>query len=270
MFDEMFSPQLFEDLITEIVAAGQDAVRLFELGAAQTFRKKPDRSPVTQADDVIEARLREFLHRASPGVEFLGEESATGTEHLQPSAGPRMIVDPIDGTRAFLRGFPTWSILVGVEVNAEPVLGVAHLPVTGEIYWAKKGEGAYRRMAGSHQDIRLAVSKITKLEDACIAHGALLQFTLANIASPLLSLTETTYSLRGMQDFSGHQAVLEGRAEAMIDPDLKPWDMCAVSVLVREAGGMFTSLSGVSTIYEGTALSSNGRVHNELIQTFTR
>lgn len=239
-----------------VLAAGEAALQWFRAhpdGAAST---KVDRSPVTEADRQVEARLREFCLRRFPDVAVVGEEDG---ESGTPGATRRFIIDPIDGTRAFVRGLPTWSVLVGLEDAGVPVLGIAYLPAAGELYVAVQGLGA----TGNGRPLR--VSSIDKLEASLICHGSLQQFNDTGWNAALPALAQRSYTQRGFADFDGYRQVLWGRAEAMIDPGVKPWDICAAAVLVREAGGTLSSMSGSATIYEGSCVASNGLVHDELV-----
>lgn len=245
-----------DDLLDEVLAAGEDALASFRGGAASRAKTKPDRSPVTEADQAVERRLRAFFAKRFPDTGFLGEESGAGGDGTQAL---RFVVDPIDGTRAFLRGLPTWSILVGLEADGEPAVGVAYFPVSGDLYWGARGHGAY----GNGRPLR--VSEVATLDAALVCHGALQQFTAGGCADALPRLAEGTYTQRGFSDFDGYRHLLEGRADAMIDPAVMPWDTIAAAVLVREAGGTFTSMSGERTIHGGSGLASNGHLHDALV-----
>jgi len=254
--DRIGGRHALDALLDEVLAAGEDALAAFRGGAASRAQTKPDRSPVTEADQAVEHRLRAFLSARFPTAGFLGEESGAGGDG--PSA-LRFVVDPIDGTRAFLRGLATWSVLVGLEADGEPVLGVAYFPASGDLYWGARGHGAYGNGRPLH------VSKVATLDASLICHGALQQFTAAGIADVLPRLADGTFTQRGFSDFDGYRHLLEGRADAMIDPAVMPWDTIAAAVLVREAGGRFTSMGGESTIHGGSALASNGLVHDALL-----
>lgn len=243
-------------LVDEVLAAGEDALRLYRSGAAERAQIKPDRSPVTEADQAVEQRLRGYLAARYPNAAFLGEETGA-SEDTQASL--RFVVDPIDGTRAFVRGIPTWSILVGLEAEGIPSVGVALFPASGDLYIAVRGGGA----TGNGRP--LAVSSVRSLADACVCHGSLQQFTENNVPHLLPRIANRTHTQRGFADFDGFRNVLHGRADAMIDPGVQPWDLCAAAVLVREAGGEFTSMSGENTIYGKSGLASNGHVHAELL-----
>lgn len=243
-------------LIDEVLACGAEALRLYEGGVADRMRQKPNRSPVTEADEAVEARLSMYLRKRYPEAAFLGEETGSAGPS---TAGLRWVVDPIDGTRAFIRGIPTWSILVGLEADGAPALGVAYMPAAGDLFMAVRGEGAW----GNGRPLR--VSQVDALGESVVTHGALSQFTDLQLGHLLPRLAEHTYTQRGFADFDGYRQLLWGRVDAMIDPGVAPWDICAAAVIVREAGGVLTSLAGEATIHGGSAVASNGAVHDALI-----
>ncbi|MBC7173272.1 MAG: histidinol phosphate phosphatase [Polyangiaceae bacterium] len=242
-------------LISEVLAAGEDALKLYSRGAAARVQAKPDRSPVTEADRAVEERIRAYLAKHFPMAAFLGEETGSANG----SSGLRFIVDPIDGTRAFIRGLSTWSILVGLEAEGEPVVGIAYMPAAEELYVGVRGGGADCNGRPLH------VSAVSSLDAALVCHGSLQQFTDESLGPVLTRLGEQVYTCRGLADFDGYRQVLHGRADAMVDPSIKPYDVCPAAVLVREAGGRFTSLSGEATIFGGSGLASNGHVHEALV-----
>lgn len=242
-------------LVDEVLACGDVALSLYRNGAANRAVRKPDRSPVTEADQAVEARLSEFLARTFPEAGFFGEE--TGRR-----AGPsrfEFIVDPIDGTRSFVRGIPTWSILVGLVEAGTPVVGVAYMPAAGDLFVGVKGLGA--DMNGRP----CRVSAVASLDDALISHGGLGQFHAQGITDRLPRLAERTHTTRGFADFDGYRQLLQGRADAMVDPDVKPYDICVPYLLVHEAGGRMTSIEGAPTFDAGSGLASNGALHDELL-----
>jgi histidinol-phosphatase len=252
--DRIGGRRALDALVDEVLLAGDEARRMFERGQA-SVETKPDRSPVTLADKLVEDRLRAFLSRAVPSAGFLGEE----TGESGPSSALRFILDPIDGTRAFIRGLTTWSVLLGLEADGLPSLGIAYLPGDRDLFVAVRGEGCW----GNGRPCR--VSSVGALKDAMVSHGSLAQFTENGLARALPLLAERSSAQRGLADFDGYRNLLRGRVDAMIDPGVKPWDLCAAAVLVREAGGRFTSLEGDETIHGGSALASNGHIHGELV-----
>jgi len=256
MYEQIGGRLAFDDLIETVLQAGELALTLYRQGAAARAEKKPDSSPVTEADQAVETLLAEFVRARFPSARFFGEEHGGDSEQAR---GLRFVVDPIDGTRAFLRGLPTWSILVGLELDGEPVAGVAYMPASGDLFSAVRGEGAY----ANGRPIRL--SRVQALEDALVCHGGLAQFTEDGREAALGALARATYTQRGLADFANYRALLLGQADGVVDPRVKPYDVAAAAVLVREAGGRLTSLSGEETIYGGGAVASNGPLHDALL-----
>ena len=233
--------------------AGEAALKHFQQGVVA--EKKPDRSPVTIADREAEQIIRDHIVAAFPDAGFLGEETGV----VKGSSGLRFIVDPIDGTRAFVRGWPTWSVLLGVEADGIPVIGIAYMPAADDFFVGVQGKGA------THNGKPVQVSKIGPLADATVTHGGLQQFTMAGVGDALLRLSDACDIARGCPDFDGYGQILLGRSDAMVDPGVQPYDICAPAVLIREAGGRFTSFRGEETIYGGGAIASNGIIHDELV-----
>ncbi len=244
-------------LVDEILAAGQEALgmqrAILRRLRDDPLEKKPDRSPVTEADRFVEDKLRVHITQRFPSAGFFGEESGEST-----GSSLRFIVDPIDGTRAFLRGLHSWSVLVGVEHEGEPVVGIAYMPVVDELFVGVKGGGAELNGRSLH------LSQVTQLEDALVCHGGLEQFQ--ERPQLLAQLGRRAFTSRGFADFDGYRHLLKGQADAMVDPGIKPYDICPAAVLVREAGGRLTSFEGEDTIFGGSAIASNGRVHDELLE----
>ncbi len=254
--DRIGGRRALSELTDEVLAAGQQALQHYRSGAAKHYTNKPDHSPVTEADKSVEQRLRAFMVKRFPQIGFLGEETG---EIENKTQSMRFIVDPIDGTRAFIRGLKTWSVIVGLEAEGEPVLAVVFMPAADDLYVAVKGEGAFCNGRP------LKVSAVDTLHSALISHGGLNQFTSTGFERVLIQLADKSYTQRGLADFDGHRAVLHANADAMLDPGVKPWDLCATAVLVREAGGELTSFKGEPTIYGQSALISNGLIHQELL-----
>ena len=256
MLDRLGGRPAFDDLVDAVLKAGELGLKLFLEGAGARAEKKPDQSPVTEADRAIEAQLSAFVEKRFPDACFYGEETGEGAS--TPSS-LRFIVDPIDGTRAFLRGMPTWSVLVGVEHDGLPIAGVAFMPASGDLFTAVSGHGAY----ANGRPIRL--SRVAALGDALISHGALAQFTDTKQAGALVRLAEATYTQRGLGDFAGYRALLLGQADAVIDPGVQPYDVAAAAAIVREAGGRFSAIDGSETIYGPGAIASNGPLHDAIV-----
>ena len=217
---------------------------------------KPDLTPISDADRAVEEALRREIATRRPGEGFLGEEGG-GEE-----AETRWVVDPIDGTRNFVRGIPIWATLIALERNGRSLLGVASAPALGHRWWAARGEGAHR--GGS----RIHVSAIGRIEDATWCYTSARDFHRKGRADRFFELAERSWVARGFGDFWMHMLVAEGSAEFAIDGGLNRWDTAAVEVIVEEAGGRFSGLDGAPHRPGGTALSSNGLLHDHVVRTF--
>jgi histidinol-phosphatase len=238
-------------------AAGEVALRYYRTGFDVTL--KADATPVTQADRGAEQAIREVLGRAFPELGFLGEEfGAVGDQRR------RWIIDPIDGTKNFIRRVPVWATLIGLEENGEVTAGVIHNPVTGELLKARRGGGAF---AG---DERIRVSDIAELGEATLLHAGLRLLREAGHWDGLVRLVDATERQRGFGDYLGYTLVAEGKAELYLETDLKPWDLAPCKILVEEAGGRFTDFAGVPTIHGGCAFATNGRLHEAALALFRR
>jgi histidinol-phosphatase len=217
---------------------------------------KPDLTPISDADRAVEEALRREIATRRPGEGFLGEEGG-GEE-----AETRWVVDPIDGTRNFVRGIPIWATLIALERNGRSLLGVASAPALGHRWWAARGEGAHR--GGS----RIHVSAIGRIEDATWCYTSARDFHRKGRADRFFELAERSWVARGFGDFWMHMLVAEGSAEFAIDGGLQRWDTAPVEVIVEEAGGRFSGLDGTPHRPGGAALSSNGLLHDHVVRTF--
>ncbi len=241
-----------ETAITAARAAGEVALRYFR--TALVVERKADHSPVTVADRECERRIVEVLSGAFPDYGVVGEEFGT-----RPGAGARWIVDPIDGTKSFIRGIPYFATLIGLEEEGEITLGVIYAPAVDDLLYARKGEGAFDRSG------RIHVSERRTLAESMMVFGGLNVLRQTGHWPALEKLVEVTARQRGYGDYFGHTFVARGQAEVMLEVDLKPWDMAALKIIVEEAGGRFTDFRGVPTIYNGSAVASNGLVHDQVL-----
>jgi histidinol-phosphatase len=234
-------------------AAGAIALHYAQAGFDVSI--KSDATPVTQADREAEAAIVEILGRAFPEHGFLGEESgARGPQDV------RWIIDPIDGTRNFVRRIPLWATLIALEEHGEVTCGVVHNAATGELYTARRG-------AGAHLDgRRLQVSDASGLDEAFFVHAGLKIVRGSPYWDGFLRLIDASDRQRGFGDYAGYALVAQGKAEIYAEVDLKPWDLAACRILVEEAGGRFTDLEGRPTIYSGTALATNARLHDRVLE----
>ena len=234
-------------------AAGEIAMRYYRGGVEVTI--KPDQTPVTQADREAEQAITRMLGRAFPDWGFLGEEfGERGSREI------RWIIDPIDGTKNFIRRIPIWAVLIALEERGEITTGVVLNPVTGELFTARRGEGAYKNGE------RLRVSECEAMKDATVLHSGLRLVREAGHWDGFVRLFDAGSRTRGFGDYYGYGLVAEGKAEIYVEVDLKPWDVAPVKILVEEAGGRLTDFSGRPTIYGGTVLATNGRLHAEALR----
>jgi histidinol-phosphatase len=224
-------------------------------------RTKLDMSPVSEADEAVERMIRERLASDRPDDSIVGEEFGTS------GTGPRRwIVDPIDGTKNYVRGIPVYATLIGVEENGRLVAGVVSAPAMGRRWWASAGEGAFCRAADSIRAIR--VSRLDKLEDAHLTYDSVTDFDQHGGTVRFLSLLRRCVRARGFGDFWAHMLVAEGAVEIAIEPAVAAWDMAAVQIIVEEAGGRFTDMRGNTRYDGGSALSTNGLVHETVLEFF--
>jgi histidinol-phosphatase len=243
----------YEAAIEAAHNAGQLALNYFDSDVAVEW--KSDKSPVTVADREAEALLRTTLLQKFPDDGFLGEESGytTGT------TGYRWIIDPIDGTRNFVRGVPIWATLVGLEYNDEQIAGVIEIPVLNQTWRALRGDGAFRG------DRRLHVSQRGTLADSMLFYSSLFWFMKAGCEDVFIDLVKKTYQQRGFGDFYGHLLVAQGAGEIMLEYGVHSWDVAAVKPIVEEAGGRFSDWSGTATIHRPDVLITNGLVHDQVL-----
>jgi histidinol-phosphatase len=222
---------------------------------------KADHTPVTEADRGAEAALRERLAAARPHHAVLGEE-----EGLMGPAGAsnRWVLDPIDGTANYVRGVPIWATLIGLMDGADVVVGVVSAPALGRRWWAARGEGAFADGEPIH------VSDVATLAAAHLAHSGVGTFYEYGHGDTLVDLTRRVWRSRGLGDFWMHCLVAEGAFDIAVEPVVSLWDLAAVAVIVEEAGGRFTDLSGAPGPAGGSALSTNGHLHDELLEVFAR
>jgi len=233
-------------------AAGEIAMKYYRGGFEVTI--KADRTPVTQADREAEQAIKTVLRRAFPDHGFLGEEF--GEEGARDR---RWIIDPIDGTKNFIRRVPIWAVLIGLEEAGEVTAGVVFNPASGELLWARKGDGAW---AGRE---RLRVSDCAALGDATLLHADLHLLREAGHWSSFVRMVDACGRTRGFGDYYGYGLVAAGKAEIYLETDLKAWDVAPVKILVEEAGGRLTDFSGRPTIYDGSVLATNGRLHEQAL-----
>ncbi|MFL6130430.1 MAG: histidinol-phosphatase [Mycobacteriales bacterium] len=220
---------------------------------------KPDATPVTDADRAVERALRELLGRRRPSDAVIGEE------YGESDGGPRRwVVDPVDGTKNFVRGVPVWATLIALMEADEVYVGVASAPALGRRWWASRGQGAWAGTVGG-EPRRLRVSGVGELTDASLSYSSLQGWQGAGRAG-LLELDSIVWRSRGYGDFWQYALVAEGAVDIAGEPEVSLWDLAALSVLVEEAGGRFTDLAGRRGPAGGSGMATNGLLHDEVLR----
>ncbi|MFL5329560.1 MAG: inositol monophosphatase family protein [Gemmataceae bacterium] len=249
----------YEVAIAAAQEAGAIARRYFPDTSAAAFARqvewKKDNSPVTIADREAEDHLRKVLLERFPNDCFLGEESGDSSG----TSGYRWIVDPIDGTRSFIRGIPMWATLVGLQRGTELIAGVVHEPSLGNTYRALRGDGAFKN------DRLIHVSAVERLEHAMLCTCDLNFFEAAGQVDVCLRLARKVQRQRGYGDYFGFVLVAQGSADVMLDYGVHPWDVGALIPLVLEAGGTFTDWTGAPMFESPFALATNGKLESEVL-----
>ncbi|MFI8086647.1 histidinol-phosphatase [Kitasatospora sp. NPDC086009] len=220
-------------------------------------REKPDRTPVTDADTAVETAVREELRAARPDDAFAGEETGGSV-----SPGRTWLVDPIDGTKNFLRGVPVWATLIALLEDGRPTVGVISAPALHSRWWAAANRGAWlRRGPAGTTPVHLGVSGRTRLDQAYLSTTSTRTWDVFHSRAAYLRLAEACWEDRAFGDFLQHCMVAEGTLDIAAEPVVNPWDIAAVQVLVEEAGGLCTDLQGASPRNGTGALSANPRLH---------
>jgi histidinol-phosphatase len=242
--------------LTEIAdAADTIALRLFRSRDLHVD-EKPDMSPVTEADLSIEETARQLVAERQPDLGVFGEEQGETVGQSQS----RLIIDPIDATRNFVRGIPIFATLLAVELEGELVAGLVSAPALQTRWCAARGAGAFQNSE------RVKVSGVRTLTNAQLFHGSLAGAESPEDGPDLRSLAARTKRQRGFGDFYQHVLVAAGAGEISVDVGVSPWDIAPLQVLIEEAGGRATTLDGERSIYRGSLIGSNGFLHDEALQ----
>lgn len=278
MSADLTSFDLLDDLaLAHALADLADAISLDRYQAQDlVITTKPDNTPVTDADRAVETAIREALltHRQSDGL--VGEEFGSD----KGSSGRYWVIDPIDGTKNFMRGVPTWATLIAlVQVDAsgveDVVVGIASAPALARRWSAAKDHGAFVRFnSGSVDDLseefdtsshdkKISVSQVAALSDASISYSDFVGW--GDRLEPFQKMLANAWRTRGIGDFWSHMLVAEGAVDVAIEPVLAVWDMAALDIIVREAGGTFTNTAGQNGPFGGSGVSTNGVLHNAVI-----
>jgi histidinol-phosphatase len=251
---------LADDLSLALALAGDADLISFDRFTAVDLvvTTKPDRTPVTDADQAVERSIRAGIAAARPGDSILGEEYGTeGTSSRQ------WIIDPIDGTANFLRGVPIWGTLIALAIDGVPVVGVVSSPALGKRWWAALDHGAWVSSNGE-EPRRLAVSAVSDLADASISYNSFAGWDEAGYLDEVIALTRAVWRSRAIGDMWAYMLLAEGSLDVVGEFDLKPYDMAALIPIVQEAGGRFTSIQGEDGPWHGNALATNGPLHDQV------
>ena len=227
---------------------------------------KPDLTPVSEADTAVERAIREMLAEVRP------EDSVLGEEYGAPAGGGsrRWIVDPIDGTKGYVRGIPVWATLLALHEDGEPSVAVVSAPAMRCRWWAARGVGAFSDDGLADGNRPLRVSAIGRLDDAQVSYGGLEDWQGLGRADATLELVRSCWRSRNFGDFWAYMLVAEGAVEVALDPIVSLWDLAAPQLIVEEAGGRFTDLGGARTADGGDAIATNGLVHDAALAIIGR
>jgi histidinol-phosphatase len=228
---------------------------------------KPDLTPVSDADKKIEQLIREHLLKVSADDGVIGEEF----ENKASTNNREWILDPIDGTKNYIRGVPIWATLIALRQNNEITCTVVSAPAINRRWYASKGEGAYvvENILGKEEKRKLKVSAVSKISDASFAFAEVIKKdNWEDYYDKFLKLTNDVWRSRGFGDFWGHMLVAEGAVDIAVEPKLALWDMAALYLIVKEAGGSFTNLAGIDGVDGPGAISSNTLLHKDLLARF--
>jgi len=237
-------------------AAGKNAREIRE--GYFSVETKADGSPVTAADASNERLIREAIEREFPDDGILGEEGSSKAG----STGRRWIIDPIDGTRDFLRGNRFWCVLLALEEAGDCVVGVAHFPMLDETYWATRGGGAYCN------GVRLRTSNVTSLDGSCYCPNGLFLREARPYLSAAMDLVQRCWSMRSFGGALDACMVAAGQADIWFEPKVAPWDLAPLKVILEEAGAEFFALDGSSRIDRGSALGCAPGLADEVRKAF--
>ncbi|MCW4386605.1 histidinol-phosphatase [Salinibacterium sp. SYSU T00001] len=263
----MSDPTLADDLeLAHRLADAADAVSRARFRSTDlVVTTKPDMTPVSDADRAAEEAIRSLLAAERPGDSILGEEFGTEGESSR-----QWIIDPIDGTSNFVRGVPVWATLIGLAIDGVPVLGVVSAPALGNRWWGSTGAGAWVRDAASPEGRRMRVSQVSELSDASISYNSIQQWDWHGRLEQLVALSRAVWRTRAYGDMWSYMMVAEGLIDVAGEFDLQPYDMAALVPIIEEAGGVFTSADGEAGPWHGSALATNGLLHEAVLGLIAR
>ena len=255
---------LADDLSLALALAGDADLVSFDRFSALdlVIETKPDRTPVTDADQAVERGIRAGIEKARPGDSILGEEFGTEGDSKR-----QWIIDPIDGTANFLRGIPIWGTLIALAIDGVPVVGVVSSPALGKRWWAAKGHGAWAAAHGEEPK-PLRVSGVREVGDAVLSYNNIQGWDAEGYLEPLLGLAREVWRARAIGDMWSYMLLAEGAVDIVGEWDLQPYDMAALIPIVEEAGGTFTSVTGEPGPWHGSALATNTHLHPSTLARF--
>ncbi|WP_432522431.1 histidinol-phosphatase [Kineococcus sp. SYSU DK006] len=255
-------PRYDDDLrLAHVIADQVDGVTTDRFRAQDlTVETKPDLTPVSDADRTAEELIRSQLRRTRPRDAVLGEEYG-----LVGHGARQWVVDPIDGTKNFVRGVPVWATLIALLDDGEPVVGLVSAPALGRRWWAATGSGAWtgRSLASAS---RISVSGVSDLASASFSYSSLDGWEQTGSLDGFLALARTVWRTRGFGDFWSYMLLAEGAVDVAAEPELALHDMAALVPIVVEAGGRFTSRAGVDGPHGGNAVVTNGLLHEAVLE----
>ncbi|MDQ6855962.1 MAG: histidinol-phosphatase [Candidatus Dormibacteraeota bacterium] len=256
MFDTSIAALEEELAFAHQLADAADSISMDRFRARDLIvHAKPDMTPVTEADRGIERTVREMLSVHRPSHAIVGEEFGGDVE---ARGGWRWVIDPIDGTKSFVRGMETWGTLIALQYDGRTVVAVASTPADGQRYAAVRGGGA------SVNGESISVSAVSGVAESMLAHSSVAGFQRVGMWVELLEMTEQCWEARGLGNTHSHLAVARGTADIGWTARANVWDYAALSLIVEEAGGRFLDRSGDGPL-GGVGLSTNGLVHDEVL-----
>jgi histidinol-phosphatase len=255
--------------LAHLLADTADSISMARFRAGDLkVESKPDLTPVSDADTAVEQAIRSTLARARPRDSVLGEEFGRS----EAAAGPgsrHWVIDPIDGTKNFVRGVPIWGTLIALLEGDTPVAGLVSAPALGRRWWGASGLGAY---AGKHQHAasRIGVSGVRRLADASFCHSSLSGWAEMGKTQTVVDLSLAAWRSRAYGDFYGYMLLAEGALDIMIEAELSLWDVAALIPIIQEAGGKITDLGGRPAGDKTSSIATNGLLHETVLTALAR
>lgn len=232
---------------------GLHALKYFEKSTKVSF--KADNSPVTRADQEAELIARRLIGHKFPDHGIIGEEH----EVVNQNAKYVWAIDPVDGTKSFVRGIKGWGTLLALMENNKPIIGIYYSPANDEIFYCQKGKGTY------FNGKKITLSKVSNIKKCFFVHSSINHFVKWNKVDNIVKLAELAQGKRGASDCDGLNMLLKGQADFNISGRGSVWDYAAPAILTEEAGGRFTDLNGKFSLTSETAIMSNGLLHNQVL-----